>query len=683
MTAKNLVIVESPAKAKTIHKYLGKDYMVEASMGHVRDLPKSEMGIDVDNGFTPRYIVMSKSRKVVSKLKKAAKGKEIVFLAADPDREGEAICWHLASILEGSSRLKRVTFNEITLEAIHEAFRHPRDIDMKLVDAQQARRILDRIVGYNLSPLLWKKVRRGLSAGRVQSVALRLIAEREKEVKAFKPAEYWTIDAKLESGRHEEKGRSFLAALEKIKHKKAEIGHKKQAEDLKKILEKLPFHVKDIEFKKRTRRPQPPYTTSKMQQEAYNRLRFPAAKTMSVAQKLYEGVELGEEGSVGLISYMRTDAVHVARSAQAQALRFIREKYGAKYAPRSAHQYRSKKGAQAAHEAIRPTSVYREPDAIKSFLTEDEFKLYDLIWRKFVASQMTAAVEEMIAITILAGEDYLFKTTGKKTVFPGFLAVVGNHEDEKELPRLIKGEKLILHEIIPAQHFTKPPARYNDASLVKTLEEMGIGRPSTYAPTINTLLARDYVERHSGALIPTELAQIVVDLLMEHFPNIMDYKFTADMEEELDEIEEGKLGWLEVVRDFFGPFSKKLSHAKDKMKDMKKELIETEYRCDVCGKPLVIRWGRFGKFLACSGFPECKYTRSIPTGFRCPEEGCGGELVRRQSGRRRIFYGCSRYPDCKYTTNRLPKPEEHQPESPAKPSGEAEPAEASDEETSE
>ncbi len=669
---KNLVIVESPTKAKTLHKLLGPDYQIEASMGHVRDLPKSKMGVDVQNKFEPHYIIMTKAKKTVSHLKKTAKGKEGIYLAPDPDREGEAISWHLAAILSevAEGKIHRVTFNEITAEAVREAFRHPREIDTHLVNAQQARRILDRIVGYELSPLLWRNVGKGLSAGRVQSVALRLLVEREREVRHFVPKEYWQIRARLSSEKGGAEAKPFLARLDKIGETKVEIGNQKEAEELRANLEKLPFQVLKVEKKERQRKPQAPYNTSRLQQEAYTRLGFTAAKTMKFAQMLYEGVELEQGETVGLITYMRTDSVNVAASAKTEAAKWIHEKFGPKYLPEAPPVYKSKKGAQEAHEAVRPSSVYRTPEKVKSFLGEDEFRLYELIWKKFVASQMVPAIDEQTSVTVAAGENYFFRASGKRNLFPGFDVVYETpakppkegeekeeeeDEESQELPVLEQGEALRLHELLPSQHFTKPPARYNDASLVRTLEENGIGRPSTYAPTIYVLLDRSYVERKGGALVPSELGEIVVDLLVKHFPKIMDFEFTAQMEEELDKIEEGELEWHRVLEDFHGPFSQYLEQARVEMRNVRREAVPTDEVCDVCGKQMVIRWGRFGQFLACSGFPECRYTKSLPTGFRCPQPDCGGDLVKRQSKKRQRFYGCSNYPKCTYVTRKLPR----------------------------
>lgn len=669
--ARNLVIVESPAKAKTINKFLGDDFQVEASFGHVRDLPKSKMGVEIQQNFEPKYIVINKARKTVTHLRKMAQGKQTIYLAPDPDREGEAISWHLDHIFReenSDASVKRVVFNEITKDAVKEAFKHPRDIQMNLVNAQQARRILDRIVGYELSPLLWKKVGRGLSAGRVQSVALRMIVDREREIRGFVPEEYWSLEVKLLSEKKENSGRPFIAKLDKIGNEKAELKDKDTTEKIKQELSSLPFKVEKVEKKERSRNPQAPYTTSKLQQESYNRLGFPAAKTMRVAQKLYEGVDLGEEGTVGLITYMRTDSVNISVVAQTEAVQFIRKKYGDKYLPPSPPVYKSKKGAQEAHEAIRPSSVHREPESIRSYLTDEEFKLYDLIWRKFVASQMVPAVDENISISISAGQ-YSFKTTGRRNIFPGFGLVFGaasaasadekdkeeEGEENLELPNVEAGELLKMLELLGNQHFTKPPARFNDASLVKILEEKGIGRPSTYAPTIFTLLYREYVNRKGGALMPTELGETVADLLTKHFPKILDVQFTANMEEELDKIEDGDMDWKKVLLDFYKPFEADVAVAREEMKNMRQEAVPTEYNCPVCGKVMVIKWGRFGKFMACSGFPDCKTARPIPTGVKCPEPGCGGDMIKRLSKKRRTFYGCSNYPKCNHIMNKLPK----------------------------
>jgi len=675
-TGMSLVVVESPAKAKTINKYLGRDFLVEASMGHVRDLPKSKMGVDIEHNFEPHYIIVSKARKTVSHLKKVAKGMKCIYLAPDPDREGEAISWHLAHIfkeIDAEIPIRRVVFNEITKEAVKKAFDNTREIKMPLVDAQQARRILDRVVGYELSPLLWKKIGKGLSAGRVQSVALRLIVERERAIRKFVPEEYWSLEAKLASQETNPSAKSFIAKFEKIGEEKADLNNREQTKKVRDEVLKLPFKVHKIEKKERKRKPQAPYTTSKLQQEAYNRLGFPAAKTMRLAQGLYEGVDIGDEGSVGLITYMRTDSVNIALSAQQEAAEFIRTRFGAAYLPEAPPIYRSKKGAQEAHEAIRPSGVSRDPESVRAYLSEDHLKLYSLIWKKFVASQMTPAADEHMTIWTVSGDNYFFKTTGKRNLFRGFTAafedfrikpkegVASSEEGEEveptemELPELHEGELLNLLELLGHQHFTKPPGRYNDASLVKVLEEKGIGRPSTYAPTIMTLLARDYVFRKGGALVPAELGETVIEMLVEYFPKVLDVEFTAAMEEELDKVEDGQVEWVSVLKEFYAPFLLNLNVAREQMKNFKLEPKPTEFKCKLCEKHLVEKMGRFGKFLACSGFPECKHTRSIPTGLFCPEPDCGGELVKRRSKQRRTFFGCSNYPKCTYIANKVEK----------------------------
>ncbi len=670
--AKYLVVVESPAKAKSINKYLGPSYKVEASMGHIRDLPKNKIGVDTDNGFKPEYVIPTAKRKVVEKIKKAAKGKEGIFLAADPDREGEAICYHLKVILENNGNLpdsiRRVTFNEITPNVVRESFKHSREIDINLFNAQQARRILDRLVGYSLSPLLWKKVAKGLSAGRVQSVALKLIVEREREIKDFKPKEYWSIKAKFSPEECSDYSECvFEAALDKVKGEKFEISNGEESKAIVDDLRTKEFIVSKIFDRQKKRKPYPPFITSKLQQEAFNKLNFPAQKTMSIAQRLYEGIDLGDKGTVGLITYMRTDSVNVSKSAIGEVRDFIKSEYGEEYMPSKPRVFKSSKRAQEAHEAIRPTSVSNTPDSVRSYLSDDEYKLYNLIWNRFVSSQMSDAVDKIKSIEINGG-DYSFKTVITENIFKGFLSLYTPSEEggrgenvltADNIDLILKvGDKLDLRDVIPEQHFTKPPARYNDASLVKTLEELGIGRPSTYSPTIQTLLARGYVERKAKALHPTEIGETVVVLLVEHFSELLDVGFTASMENNLDLVEEGKKDWVDLLKEFYKDFSKKLSSAKENMKDVKKIVVETDYECDVCGRKMVIKWGRFGKFLACPGFPECKYTRPLPTGYRCPVEGCGGEIVKRQTRTRRTFYGCSNYPKCKFTANKLPQKKE-------------------------
>jgi DNA topoisomerase-1 len=715
--ARSLVIVESPAKAKTINKYLGRDYTVKASLGHVKDLPKKELGIDVENGFEPTYEVIPGKTKVVTALKKAAKESDAVYLAADPDREGEAICAHLAEVLGRTKaerkKIFRVLFNEITPKAIRAAFEHPGQIDLHLVDAQQARRVLDRLVGYKISPLLWDKVRRGLSAGRVQTVALRLIVEREREIRAFVPKEYWTIHALLEAGEPP----AFEAKLIKFKDEDIEIPNEAEAQRIVAAVERARWQVAGVTQKEKRRYAPPPFTTSKLQQAAYNRLRFTAKRTMMLAQRLYEGVELGEEGSVGLITYMRTDSVRVSNDALAQVREWIGSSYGADYLPEKPNFYKSKKEAQEAHEAIRPTDVARTPDEVRKYLDEDLFKLYQVIWQRFVASQMVPAVFDQTTIDISAG-DYLFRATGSVMKFDGYLAVyqASKEEEEKDeeaeaegrtLPRVAEGETLRLENIRPEQHFTEPPPRYTEATLVKELEEKGIGRPSTYATIISTIVEREYVSKDQGRFAPTMLGEKVSDLLVKSFEDIFDVGFTARMEEELDEIEEGKLPWKQSVKEFYERFELDLDKAAGEMQSYKAgiptgekcekcgegELLErisrhgfflgcsrypdcdytrdlspeaggeevesetvTEY-CENCGREMTIKRGRFGPFLACTGYPECKTTRRLVHGTRrarkpdelldekCPE--CGSQLVRRH-GRYGEFIGCSAYPKCKF-----------------------------------
>lgn len=693
MTAKNLVIVESPAKAKTIHKILGSDFDVTSSMGHLVDLPASKLGVDVEKDFEPHYIVIQKRRKIAKQLQAEAKGRQAIYLAPDPDREGEAISWHLASLLRNRYAPKskraapppdpkpkkgvkaskasangfhiyRVVFHEITPEAIKAAMKRPGDIDVKKVNAQQARRILDRLVGYSLSPLLWRKIGRGLSAGRVQSVALRLIVDREKEIEAFVPQEYWTIETQL---RKAAGGAAFTAQLESIGKQKAEIKTKADAHRISEELKRQPsFVVADIEEKEQRRYPKPPFTTSTLQQEAFNKLGYPSARTMRIAQQLYEGIEVGQDGPVGLITYMRTDAVRIAEDALKALRAFIPSQFGKPFLSPEVRTYRAKKSAQEAHEAIRPTSMKRTPEALKASLTEEQFALYQLIWQRFVASQMADAIDKVVAVKIDAGKFHL-KANGRTTLFTGWTQVYQDAEERSAardqdaqpdgaLPPLTKGDALALLGVTPSQHFTKPPRRYTDASLVKALEEQGIGRPSTYAPTLQTILDRDYVRRQGGSLVPTKLGRIVTEMLIEHFPEVMDLKFTAEMEEELDRIEEGDLEWVAVVRHFYTPFSARVTTAQEKMREVKREVIPTQYVCEQCGKPMVIKWGRFGQFLSCSAYPDCKNAKPVPTGVKCPEPNCGGDLIERRAKGRQHFYGCSRYPACRYTTRRLPAP---------------------------
>ncbi|MBN3039339.1 MAG: type I DNA topoisomerase [Candidatus Omnitrophica bacterium] len=646
---KSLVIVESPAKAKTINKFLGSDFVVQASGGHIMDLPKTKMGVNVENGFTADYVVIPERKKILTQIKKDAKKMKNVYLAADPDREGEAICWHIKQNLVTKAKIFRVIVHEITEQAVKEAFAHPGSIDIHKVEAQQARRILDRLVGYSLSPLLWRKISRGLSAGRVQSVAVRIIVEREREIGLFVPEEYWEIEALLKK---QDEEKTFLAKLDKIGTKKPTIKTKEQADKILMQAGKEKFIVSDIQRKEKRRNPQAPHTTSKLQQDAFNQLHFSASRTMRIAQQLYEGLEIGKEESVGLITYMRTDSVRVSTVAQKAARDYICAEYGDDYLPPKPPKYKSKKSAQEAHEAIRPTLPLRAPDTLKEYLSPDQYKLYSLIWDKFLSSQMKPAIYAVTSILINAGV-FVFKTVGSTIKFAGFLKALNSKKDEEKqyMPEVHKGEELDLIKLDSGQHFTQPPARYSDATLVKALEEKGIGRPSTYAPIMQTIIARDYVRRDKGYLFPTELGFTVNDLLTKFFSKIVDVEFTAKLEGELDEVEEGKQEWVEVVKLFYAPFIEELSVAQKKVK---KEVIPTNEVCELCGKPMVIKWGRHGRFLSCSGFPKCKSARSITTEVRCPEKDCDGWLVERRSRRGRVFYGCSKYPKCKYITNKLP-----------------------------
>ena len=663
MSKKAIVIVESPAKSKTINKILGPDYLVLSSMGHIIDLPKNKMGIDVESDFKAEYIVIPERRKYLAKLKKEIRRAGIIYLAADPDREGEAISWHLKNELGKGKKIFRVTFDEITVRAVKEAFKKPHPIDMNLVNAQQARRILDRIVGYSLSPLLWKKVTRGLSAGRVQSVALRLIVEREDAIRKFIPEEHWEIEASLRKKTVEH--RSFSAKLDKIDEKAFHIKDEKKAHSTISDIKKNEFIVSDIKESKKKKYPQAPFTTSKLQQDAFNKLHFSVNKTMRTAQTLYEGVELEHKGMVGLITYMRTDSVRVSGDARDAAKAYILKDYDEEYYPLKPNIYKSRKSAQEAHECIRPTTPLREPNSIKHFLTPDQFKLYELVWKKFISSQMTPALYSVTTVDIKAAR-YLFKTSGTKVIFDGFtvlypvaLSTAKEGDQRKEpwkIPVLAVGERLNLVKLIPSQHFTKPPARYSDATLVKVLEEKGIGRPSTYAPIIYTIIMRHYVKRIKGYFRPSELGEIITNLLTKHFPKIMDVGFTAKLEDELDSIEEGKNSWLTVLKNFYSPFMHKVDEAKKHMKSINKEAVKTDHVCELCGKHMVIKWGRRGKFLSCSDFPKCRFSKSITTGIKCPGADCGGELIERRS-KRGIFYGCTKYPGCKYTTRVLPEKE--------------------------
>ncbi len=677
---KSLVIVESPAKARTINRILGKDFTVKASVGHVRDLPEKELGVDPENNFEPKYGLIPGKDKIVRELRKAARAADRVYLAPDPDREGEAIAWHIAEELKKPSRsskgknglpeIYRITFNEITAKAVREAIENPGEIDMRKVDAQQARRILDRLVGYGLSPLLWKKVRRGLSAGRVQSVAVRLVVDREREIEAFESVEYWTI-AGLFEGANPPEFKAELFRLEGqnlINREKNQflIQTEKDAGKLVKDLRKKKYLLKEIEKKTRKRNPAQPFITSTLQQEASRRLRFTPKKTMVIAQQLYEGVELGEEGAVGLITYMRTDSTRVADEAREGARRFIEERYGEKYLPRgkNARSTKKKGKVQDAHEAIRPTYLERPPETVKKFLSRDQYALYRLIWQRFIASQMAPAEIQRTVyhITDTTGK-VEFRVSGDVVTFQGFMKVYAekvekeDDSEEGELPDLREGEPLRLHDLQAHQHFTQPPPRYTEASLVKALEEKGIGRPSTYAAILSTIQERKYVKKEDGRLRPTELGVVVNDLLVEKFPELMDISFTAKMENELDRIELGKMKWVRVVKHFYDPFKKDLSEAMETLGRVKPEDEPTDLECEKCGRPMVKRWGRHGRFLACTGFPECKNTRPLEgesgpvqepekTDQKCPE--CGSDMVIK-SGRFGRFLACSRYPECKGT----------------------------------
>ncbi|HEX9110856.1 MAG TPA: type I DNA topoisomerase [Terriglobales bacterium] len=744
--SKGLVIVESPAKAKTIQKYLGKGFTVDASFGHVKDLPKSSLGVDVESNFETEYVVIPGKEKVLAKLKKLALSADYIYLAPDPDREGEAIAAHLADELgdesgkkkkkakarkkgdtkattEGNGdgeRIRRVTFNEITQRAVKAAFEHPRDIDRNLVDAQQARRVLDRLVGYQVSPLLWDKVRRGLSAGRVQTVALRLIVDREREIKAFEKKEYWTIDAHLAAAKPPAFDARFLGKGEE----KIEITNGEDAEKIRLALEKADWLVRSVEKKERRRNATPPFTTSKLQQDSSRKLRFSVKRTMMIAQRLYEGIELGDEGLVGLITYMRTDSTRVSQDAITEVREYITNEYGANYLPQSPNTYKDKKEAQAAHEAIRPTSAMRHPDRVKQYLQEDEFKVYKLIWQRFLASQMNPAVFDQTSVDIDAksgSEVFWFRVTGSVMKFDGFLKVYEESKDSKDeedeelkhkLPPLEAGQKLTLKSLLPEQHFTEPPPRYNEASLVKELEERGIGRPSTYATILSTIQERQYVTKTGGKFLPTEIGLVVTDLLVENFKDIFDFQYTARLEEELDEIEEGKEKWTDTLAEFYKKFAKDLRYAEKHMENIKRMEKPTDEKCERCGSPLVIKWGkhgsfyacstydkedpntctftkenpinlpdldsadlqetsqeeycencgrvmvlkrgRFGQFMACTGYPDCKTTRRLDQGKRVPDipldekcPDCGRNLIIRH-GRYGEFTSCSGYPDCKY-----------------------------------
>ncbi|OQY28840.1 MAG: DNA topoisomerase I [Candidatus Cloacimonetes bacterium 4572_55] len=712
---KSLVIVESPAKAKTINKFLGSKFVVKASVGHVRDLPKKNLGIDIENSFKPQYIPVPGKSKVFKALRDAAKNSDAIYLAPDPDREGEAIAWHIAHILKKEpEKLHRVMFNAITSKAVVEAIENPTAINMNLVNAQQARRVLDRLVGYQVSPILWKAIHYGkLSAGRVQSVALRLICEREEEVEAFKPTEYWTVTAIFTT----KNGEVFSAKLAKIEKKKAEIPNQDAADKILSDLKSAQFHVSKVERAARRKNPLPPFITSTLQQDSANRFRFGAKRTMAIAQQLYEGMEVGQEGASGLITYMRTDSTRIAPEAQMEAREFIMSRYGSEYVPKKARIFKTKKKAQDAHEAIRPTSVSRTPESIKSHLNRDQYRMYDLIWRRFVASQMSAAIFDATTIDIQSN-GYIFRATGSILKFSGFLSVyeeapeAQTTEEKKDpgkskdtiLPLLKEKERVDCKNLTPKQHFTKPPPRFTQASLVKLLETEGIGRPSTYASIVSTLVDREYVLLESRRFVPTERGRIVKKLLVQQFSNLFNVDFTAKMEADLDRIEAGDTDWVEMIRKFYVPFRSQLDrvekqttvikqalqeqtnekcpncdsnlvikwgrhgrflscsnfptckYARPIVKEGEKLPAETSIKCGKCGLPMIVKTGRFGRFLACSGYPDCKSTQPIPTGVTCPEPDCKGNLVEHKSKKGKMFYSCNKYPDCRFITNNRPIP---------------------------
>jgi DNA topoisomerase-1 len=710
---KGMIVVESPTKVRTLQKFLGDDYIIKASVGHVKDLPEGQLGVDLDRDFHPDYVTISGKTKVLRELKKASKEVKNIYLGPDPDREGEAIAWHIAEEIDGKNKnIYRVLFNEITKKAVLDALKKPGKLQQSKYEAQQARRILDRLVGYQVSPILWEKVRRGLSAGRVQSVAVRIICEREREIERFISQEYWSLTATL---RGKDSPVSFDAKLVKWKGKKVDMANESEAVSMKKRLESVPYTVSKILQQEKKRHPLPPFITSRLQQEASRKLSFSAYKTMRIAQKLYEGVDLGEAGTVGLITYMRTDSPRVSSEAVHQVRGWIKNRFGESFVPPKPNLYKSRKGAQEAHEAIRPTSLDLEPDRMKPVLDKDQWALYKLIWDRFVASQMASAVFLQTTIEIKAGEG-IFTASGSVPVFPGFMALYVESEDnhrsadnraeteEKKLPLLTEGEVVELLGLMPKQHFTQPPPRFSEASLIKELEEKGIGRPSTYAAILNTIKGKEYVGMEKGKFFPTELGYLVNDLLVVNFPDILNIEFTALMEENLDKIEEGEKGWVETLKEFYAPFRKDLEMAKVSMRDVKREQIptdavceqcgskmvkrwgkrgyflacsnypecrytreveenggnqkvETDERCEKCGSPMIIKNGKFGKFLACSDYPACKSTQSIHTGVRCPQEGCEGMISERRTRKGRTFYGCTHYPTCTFALWDKPVPE--------------------------
>ncbi|NMA65731.1 MAG: type I DNA topoisomerase [Clostridiaceae bacterium] len=661
--SKYLVIVESPAKAKTIKKYLGPDYKIAASMGHIRDLPQSHIGVDIKNDFTPMYITLTGKTSLIRGLKADAKNADKVFLATDPDREGEAISWHLSHILKIDPQTEcRITFNEITKDAVVDAVKNPRSLNMNLVDAQQARRILDRIVGYEISPVLWKKVQKGLSAGRVQSVALRIICDRETEIERFVPEEYWSIEAHF----RKDDGLVFTANFRGKNGKKVEIKNKEQTDEILSLMNDSEFVVAKVKKSKRKRNPSPPFITSTLQQEASRKLGYTAQKTMMIAQQLYEGVELGEEGSVGLITYMRTDSVRISDTAIQDAREYINKNFGEDYLPKKPRYFKTKSASQDAHEAIRPTYINRDPETLKSMLSNDQYKLYKLIWDRFLACQMETAVFDTLTVDIDGKPKTLdektvlnLRATGSKLIFKGFMALYEEGKDYEEdernqlLPSIEDNEHLNLIKIDPSQHFTEPPPRYTEASLVKALEEKGIGRPSTYAPTISTIINRNYVERNKKQLLPTELGRIVNQFMVANFPEIVNINFTAELEEKLDKVEEGQIEWKALLREFYDPFSEVIKKAESTTK-IEIPVEESDVDCELCGRKMVIKSGRFGKFLACPGFPECKNTKPLleDAGVKCPN--CQGKVIIKKTKRGRRYLGCENYPKCEFMTWDMP-----------------------------
>ena len=651
MSSYKLLIVESPAKAKTISKYLGRGYKFEASQGHVRDLPKSQLGVDVENNFEPKYITIRGRGDILTHIRKEAKGASRIFLATDPDREGEAISWHLAAMLGiDPAENCRIEFNEVTSKAIKAAVKSPRPLDMNLINAQQARRVLDRLVGYKISPLLWSKVRKGLSGGRVQSVAAAMICQREREIEAFEAEEYWTIDAEFVSGKQRFNARYV-----------SELSTKEESEDVMKKIESASFTVSSVKKAERKKYPAPPFTTSNLQQEASRKLNFTAIKTMQIAQQLYEGVEVEGMGSLGLVSYIRTDSTRISDDALESLRSAILEKYGNEYLPETPNQYKSRKNAQDAHEAIRPTDAFLRPEKLKGLITNDQYKLYKLIYDRFFASQMNPAVYDTLSADITSEDkEILFRHNSQKLKFPGFTAVyeegIDDEADETDnrMPNLSEGETVSLSSATPEQHFTQPPARYTEASLVKALEEKGIGRPSTYAPTIATIIQRGYITREKKRLYPTELGNVVNDMMTRSFPDIVDIQFTAEMESKLDAVESGDAEWHDIITDFYGPFEKTLKAAEATIEKVKVEDEVSDIPCEKCGAMMVYKMGRFGKFLACPRFPECRHTQAILKTIDVPCPDCGGKLIERISRKGRKFYGCEKYPECQFVSWDMP-----------------------------